>query len=377
MTPRARRWGMQRFAACFGLLAALCAWRADLHVAAANPWFDVSHFLGGFGWPDFAAVALRGVVLTVAFALVGVSAGALVGLGLALGFARYRSVRLLAAAMRSIHELFYALLLMQVFGISPICGVLAVAVPYAGIFAKVFAEMMEEAEFPAERAMPGGASALSRFAFARAPVLWPGMRAYTLYRVECGLRSSLVLGFVGIPTIGDEISNAFRPGSYHEAAALLLVFYALIATRGLWARAAAMPLLLPASLVALATLAPSLPGLAVATRLAHFLHAVVPAPMRGHAGNFSTWLWGLMAGEIGPGVAATLILSHLAASLAALVALPLFPAVSRRFSGRVGRVVARTGLILLRGTPDYMLAYFLLQFLGPSLLPAVIALRRA
>ena len=97
-------------------------------------------------------------------------------------------------------------------GISPWTGVLAVGLPYAGIFAKVFAEMMEEADFSAERALPRGTPLVSRFAFARAPILADAIRTYSLYRLECGLRSSLILGFIGIPTIGDEIKKRLPPG---------------------------------------------------------------------------------------------------------------------------------------------------------------------
>ena len=346
---------------------------ADLHVSALDPWSDLAQVARGFVWPDFTAVLVREVALTIAFAVVGVAIGAGAGLVMALAF-HLRAVRLLAAAARSIHELFWALLLLQVFGISPWTGVLAVGIPYAGIFAKVYAEIMEEADLSPERALPHGTSAVSRFLFVRGPILAQAFRTYTLYRLECGLRSSLILGFIGIPTLGDELSSAFRPGSYHEAAALLLVFYALIATRGLWAQARLLPLLIPGSLVALATLTSPLPGLPVATRLASFAAALVPAPLRTGHGDLAAWAWDIVAHEVLPGAAATLVLSQLAAGLAAVAGVVLFPAISRRFNGRLGRGLGRVALVVVRGTPDYMLAYMLLQLLGLSMLPAVLAL---
>ena len=347
---------------------------ADLQVSALDPWRDIRDVAAGFFPPDFADVAWRELVLTVAFAVVGVGLGAAVGAVLSVLFARSRGVRVLAGAMRSIHELFWALLLLQVTGISPWTGVLAVAIPYAGIFAKVFAELMEEADFAAERALPSGAPLLSRFAFARWPVIAGNVRAYALYRLECGLRSSLVLGFIGIPTIGDEIKSAFRPGSYHEAAALLLVFYALIATRGLWARAKTLPFLAAGSVLSLMALTEPLKGVPVSTRLANLLAAIVPAPLRTGRGSLIAWAWDVAVHQIGPGLAQTLLLSHLAATLAALFSLLAFPLVSRRFNGRLGRVLGRAFLVVVRGTPDYMLAYLLLQLLGLSMLPAVLAL---
>ncbi len=368
-----RRLGYGSLAGAFLGLALAAAAFADLRISALDPWTDLGQVARGFVWPDVSAIPVREVVLTIAFAVTGVTFGASFGLAMALAF-HHRAVRVCAAGLRSIHELFWALLLLQILGISPWTGVLAVGLPYAGIFAKVYAEIMEEADLSAERALPDATGALSRFLFVRAPILAQAFRSYTLYRLECGLRSSLVLGFIGIPTIGDEISSAFRPGSYHEAAALLLVFYALIATRGLWARASLLPLLIPGSLVALATLTSPLPGLPVTTRLANFLASIVPSPIRHGHGSLAAWLWDIAVHEVGPGLVTTLVLSQLAATAAALAALVLFPAISRRFTGTFGRALGRALLVVVRGTPDYMLAYMLLQLLGLSMLPAVLAL---
>ena len=366
--------GYGALAGVFVGLALLAVPFADLRVSALNSWADLGDVAAGFFLPDFAAIALREVILTIAFAVTGVGFGATVGFGLSLMIAKSRAVRVLAAGMRSIHELFWALLLLQVTGLSPWTGVLAVGIPYAGIFAKVYAEMMEEADLSAERVLPPATSTVSRFAFARAPILSDAFRAYTLYRLECGLRSSLILGFIGIPTIGDEIKTAFRPGAYHEAAALLLVFYGLIASRRLWVRAQTLPILMAGSVVALVTLTDRLPGLPIATRLANVLASLVPAPIRTRHGDLTSWLWDLVGHQIGPGLIQTLILSHLAATFAAVASLALFPLVSQRFNGRVGRLLGRAFLLVVRGTPDYMFAYLLLQLLGLSMLPAVLAL---
>ena len=146
------------------------------------------------------------------------------------------SVRLVCAFLRSVHELFWALLLLQVTGLSPTTGILAIALPYAGIFAKVFSEMIEEADLAAVRVLPVRHGALSAFVYARLPELAVPFKTYTLYRLECGLRSTLVLGFIGLPTMGFHLESAFRQGRYAEAAGLLLAFYVLIGTRRLWAR---------------------------------------------------------------------------------------------------------------------------------------------
>jgi phosphonate transport system permease protein len=52
----------------------------------------------------------------------------------------------------------------------------------------------------------------------------------------------------------------------------------------------------------------------------------------------------------------------------------LFPFICRRFAGRLGQLLGRVALVVVRSTPEYMVVYVLLQLLGPSMLPAIIAL---
>src|ERR1700721_1040647 len=150
-------------------LAALAV--ADVKISALDPWADMLRLLRGLVAPALLAVEAHSLANTVAFAVIGVGVGASVGFALALFFARLRAVRVIAAFLRSVHELFWALLLMQIWGLSPTTGVLAIALPYAGIFAKVFSEIVEEADLAAVRVLPSGTSVISAFAFARLPEL--------------------------------------------------------------------------------------------------------------------------------------------------------------------------------------------------------------
>ncbi len=351
----------------------------DLAITASHPGVEMARLLRGLVTPDLSAVNGRALLNTLAFAVLGVGLGGKSGFLLALVFARSRTVRILCAFLRSIHELFWALLLMQVMGLGPLTGVLAIALPYAGIFAKVFSEMIEEADLSALRVLPRGTGTISAFAYARLPDLLEQFGHYSLYRLECGLRSTLVLGFIGLPTIGFELDAFFKEGDFSQAAALLFCFYGLVATRHLWARLWTLPLLIIGSLAVLP------PGLATPhlwQNLARFLgHDIVPAPLRGADllspgpwTAFARWLGDIVAHQILPGALRTLVLSQIALCAMAILALVLFPLVCRRFSGRLGRPAGRALLIVVRSTPDYMLAYVLLQTLGPSMLPAVIAL---
>ena len=367
--------GYRAVSGWFALAALAALTVADLHVTTLHPFADLSRLLAGLVRPDFFSVEGSSILYTVAFAVLGVGLGAGAGFLLAIPFARSRLVRLACAGMRSVHELFWALLLMQVFGLSATTGVLAIALPYAGICAKVYSEIIEEADLSALRVLPPGTGAISAFAYARLPDLAGRFADYTLYRLECALRSSLVLGFIGLPTMGFSLESAFRQGRYAEAGALLLVFYALIGTRRLWVRRWTVPFLLVGALFALP---PAIGRAEIGPSLVRFLtRDIVPAPLRGGDGSWlSLWAWfrPILTEQILPGAAQTLVLAQIALVATALGALILFPLTARRFAGPLGRPFGRVLLVVVRSTPEYMLAYLCLQLLGPSMLPAIIAL---
>ncbi|WP_210210888.1 PhnE/PtxC family ABC transporter permease [Xanthobacter tagetidis] len=353
---------------------------ADLAVANANPWAALSKFAAGFLAPDFAAVSDlgRAVLLTLAFAVAGVALGGAAGFALALA-SRSRGVRGLATTLRSIHELFWALLLMQPFGPSALTGVLAIALPYAGIFAKVYGEMLEEADRRPADVLPKGTGAVSAFLYARLPLALAPMKVYGLYRVECGIRSSAVIGFVGLPTLGFELDSFFRQGEYGAVAAILLTYYLLIGTIRWWMRAKLLPLYFAAALAVLLSLGTVSPDWANVVRV--FTVDIVPAPLRG-ADLFAPATWAALAAwlkivlvdQAAPGLVATFVVTQLTLVVMGIVALGGFALLVRNVVGRIGARAGHVVLVVLRSTPEYMLAYLALQVLGPSMLPAVIAL---
>jgi phosphonate transport system permease protein len=363
----------------FLMSALLCLGVADIAITALNPWGEMLRLLRGILRPDVLSIEAWSVVWTVAFAVVGVGIGATAGFLLAIAFPRFAAVRVSAMVLRSIHELFWALLLIQIFGLGPATGVLAIAIPYAGIFAKVFAEIIEEADLTAEKVLPDGTSAISAFAFARLPEVAERFKTYTLYRLECGMRSTLILGFVGLPTIGFHLEGYFKQGKYAEAAALLGVFYLLIGTRRLWARPATVPFLLIGSILLLPE---GIGGGSALANLARFLfHDIVPTPLRsGDVTSLETWsalaawLNPILWTKVVPGAWQTFVLAQISLVGMGILALVLFPLVSRQFVGRMGQPAGRVLLVVVRSTPEYMLAYVLLQLLGPSMLPAIVAL---
>lgn len=316
---------------------------ADLEIGGHDPWRVLGRVLAGFLAPSFATLASLGdaIALTLAFAFFGVALGAAVGLALAVLHHR-RAVRIGCAVLRSVHELFWALLLIQPLGPSASAGVLAIAIPYAGIFGKVFAEILDEIDRRPADVLPPRTGRISAFLFARLPLALGPMRVYGLYRVECGLRSSAVLGFVGLPTLGFELDTFFRQGEYGSVAAVLLAYYALIGTMRLWMRPRLVPFYL---LGALAVLAGTRSVPLSWDNVTRFLtEDLVPAPLRDANlldvapwAELGDWL-GLLVGEQAvPGMVATLVVSQITIALMGLLALAAYPLLVPAVVGRVGR----------------------------------------
>lgn len=362
-----------RTSLAFVALSIICLFFADLDISAHSPWKELGRLFGGLLQPDFSAVEFltTAIVRTVAFAFVGVGLGAAAGFMLALTF-RHRSVRITCAFVRAIHELFWALIFLQIFGLHPLTGVLAIAIPYAGVFGKVFAEILEESDPEPSRVVPKGSGLVSTLVYTRISQAWPHLLTYSAYRLECGLRASAVLGFVGMPTLGFYLESAFSQGHYSEVGALLLIFYVLIGTLKLWVRPWSLPVFLLAT--------PFLLGSGLPIRLENvsrfFTEDIVPAPLRRGEGldGLLPWLNELFTDQALPGIWDTLVLTQIALVATGMLALLLYPLASKHFTRRFGAALGHTLLVVLRSTPEYVLAFILLQLWGPSMLPAVVAL---
>ena len=357
----------------FVAVAIGCLFVADMAITTSDPWTDLQRLLMGFLAPDFTALDYVGeaLVRTLAFAFTGVALGVVAGFLLALMF-RFWLVRTFCAFVRAIHELFWALIFLQFFGLHPLSGVLAIAIPFAGVFAKVYSEILDETDPAPMHALPGGTGVLSAFLFTRVPDAWPHLVSYTSYRLECGLRSSAILGFVGLPTLGFYLESSFAQGQYAEVGALMILFYVLIATMRLWLRPRLLPFYLAAAPFLLGSGLPIVWG----NVERFFTQDIVPAPLRAGEGwsGLGPWLTELFVNQAMPGIWNTIVLTQIALVATGLLAILAFPLISRHFTGRIGGTAGHVLLVIFRSTPEYMLAFILLQLWGPSMLPAAVAL---
>lgn len=139
-------------------------------------------------------------------------------------------VRTLMVVLRTIPELVWALAFVRVVGLGPTAGVLAIALTYAGMLGKVYAEILESSDRHAsDTLMRNGATRLQAFFYGLLPQNASELTSYTVYRWECAIRSSVVMGFVGAGGLGQELDNSMRLFNGGEVATMLLVFILLVA----------------------------------------------------------------------------------------------------------------------------------------------------
>lgn len=200
---------------------------------------DISPFLFKVG---------RGLWTTLTYAVAAMSLSLIGGIVLGLlasasfwerrhpawAFLRW-SIRIMIAAMRSVHELLLALVFLATLGITPAAAVLAIAIPYSGTLAKVFSEMLDESPREAADALSYlGANPLQVFLIGRFPRALPDIAAYSFYRFECAVRSSAVMGFFGFTTIGLYLRQSFENLHYREVWSYLYALIVVVLILEVW-----------------------------------------------------------------------------------------------------------------------------------------------
>jgi phosphonate transport system permease protein len=183
------------------------------------------------------AIATAGIaiafVIAVPLTLVSVRALSISGLSgqmKAVPAAIRFAVRALLIVLRSVPELIWALVFVRVVGLGPTAGVLAIALTYGGMLGKVYAEILESGETHATTSLlRNGTGRLQAFLYGLLPQNAAELTSYTVYRWECAIRSSAVLGFVGAGGLGQQMDTSMKMFNGSEVATMLLVFIALVA----------------------------------------------------------------------------------------------------------------------------------------------------
>jgi phosphonate transport system permease protein len=211
-------------------------------------WRFVSNFFPPDLDPDFLrivflaswqtiAIATTGLVLALIFAI---PAALLISEQLSISRLGYRPmrwwsrglrqiVRWILVFLRSVPELVWALLLVRIVGLGATAGVLAIALTYAGMLGKVYAEILESSDaHTTENLLRNGNSRLAAFLYGALPNALPELMSYTIYRWECAIRGSVVMGFVGAGGLGQRMDESLKMLAGGEVATILIVFVLLV-----------------------------------------------------------------------------------------------------------------------------------------------------
>src|SRR5262249_45078818 len=142
-----------------------------------------------------------------------------------------RAVLAFLGFLRAIPDLVWGLLFVTAVGLGSLAGTLALAVAYAGVLGRVYADAFADVDpRPLEALQSIGATRAQIFLRGIWPQARPTVIAYTLYSFECCVRAASVLGFVGAGGIGYEISLSMRLFEYGQAMTLILAFVVLLAS---------------------------------------------------------------------------------------------------------------------------------------------------
>jgi phosphonate transport system permease protein len=240
-------------------IVALIIWSAigtgtDLRVFLhGDAWFQMASFVKGLFPPDLSAKFLRSTlwsgVETLALSLMGTVLAVLIALPLGIISSRtvlgnihttedtrLPSIRRLLRAipywgstlglnlLRSIPELFWALIFILAVGLGPFAGVLALGFHTGGVLGKLFSEVIEDVNpQPIEALQATGASTAAVLAYGIFPLALPQLVSYTLYRWEVNIRAAAIIGVVGAGGIGRDIYVAISLFHYQQLMTLLLM----------------------------------------------------------------------------------------------------------------------------------------------------------
>jgi len=231
-----------------------------LALAEFKPWqlFEsgnlqvMASFLAGFlppsTAPDFLALLWKATLETLAIATAGIALAFLVAVPLAVvatrslavsrigpgpgrgaGAALRTATRGLLTVLRAIPEVVWALVFVRALGLGPGAGVLALAVTYGGMLGKVYTEILESGDTRSARALlEAGSPRLGALFYALVPSTAQELASYTVYRWECAVRASVVMGFVGAGGLGQLMDQSMKMLNGGEASTILLTFLALV-----------------------------------------------------------------------------------------------------------------------------------------------------
>jgi phosphonate transport system permease protein len=175
---------------------------------------------------------------TLSIALLGTTIAAIAALPVSLLAARnivpsaiFRfPVRRFFDSIRGVDTLIWALVWINVVGLGPFAGVLAIAIADFGAFGKLFSEAIEAADRKeVEGIRAAGGSKLHEIRFGLLPQVLPVIAGQVLYFIESNTRSATIIGIVGAGGIGLQLAEQIRVLEWQKVSFLILMILVAVA----------------------------------------------------------------------------------------------------------------------------------------------------
>lgn len=182
-------------------------------------------------------VYLQALAETLAIAFLGTLLAALIAFPL--GFMASKNVvasrivhftsRRFLDSIRGVDTLIWALIWVNVVGLGPFAGVLAIMTSDIGSFAKLFSEAIENVDKrPGEGVQSTGGGFFHGLRFGIVPEVFPVMASQVLYFFESNTRSATIIGIVGAGGIGLHLSEQIRTLEWNHVAFLVILILAAV-----------------------------------------------------------------------------------------------------------------------------------------------------
>ncbi|MDP8959302.1 MAG: phosphonate ABC transporter, permease protein PhnE [Actinomycetota bacterium] len=184
-------------------------------------------------WPR----VVQPFVETVQIALVGTAIGALLALPVAFLAARPTTPgpvtwivdRNFMNVVRTLPDLFWAMIFVSAVGIGPFAGGLALTMFSLAVVSKLLSETIDGIDpGPAEAAEAAGGSRMETITLAVMPQVLPQYVAYVLYVFELNIRASTVIGLVGAGGIGMVLEVQRKLYRYDRVMLIVLLVFAAV-----------------------------------------------------------------------------------------------------------------------------------------------------
>ena len=180
---------------------------------------------------------LKALGETLSIALLGTTLAAVMALPVSLFAARNIvpdvirfPVRRFLDSIRGVDTLIWALVWINVVGLGPFAGVLAIAVSDFGAFGKLFSEAIEAADQKqVEGIRASGGSNLHEIRFGLMPQVLPVIAGQVLYFIESNTRSATIIGIVGAGGIGLQLAEQIRVLEWQKVSFLILMILVAVA----------------------------------------------------------------------------------------------------------------------------------------------------